>query len=191
MNDFFSVLDEFDFEEFEAPEGNVDDAVSFSMDTAGDSSGSGEVVPEYAEQQLDDVKTDANKVKEEDVTNGTNYVWQNGTDPFSNSSSTAGIYLSFSSHVDKENSNGVAYKEVKLSVVTGLSFTQDVTTGNGLVVDRTNIGVQATAGVNISMSNGKLTGGSFSFGVGSLTIGTAGADMTETTTLDIDGFVRS
>ena len=192
MNDFFSVLDEFDFEEFEAPAEASGDAVSFSMDTAYDSSPGPDVVPDYSEQKLDDVKTDADDVKEDDVTNGTNYVWQNGTDPFSRSTSTAGIYLSFSTVIDRTTGGGedgtLPYKEVKLSFVSGLSFTQNVTTGDGLVIDRTNIGVQATAGVNISMSNGKLTGGSFSVGVGRLTVGIAGGDLTDTTTLAIEGF---
>ena len=183
MNDFFSVLDDFELEEFVAPEGDSE-GVSFSLDVSSD----GSVVPEYSEQKLDDVKTDADDVTADDVTKGKNYVWQNATDPFSGSTSTSGVYLSFSSHTDKTNSSGVAYKEVRLGWVTGLSFTKAITTGNGLVIDRTGIGMQATAGVDVSLNSGHVTGGKFGLGTGRFRIGTPGADLTDATVIQTEGF---
>ena len=184
MNDFFSVLDEFDFEEFEAPAEASGDAVSFSMDV----SSTGSVIPEYAEQKLDDIKTDADAVTEADVQDGTNYVWQNGIDPFSRSSSTAGAFVSFSEYTEGTNSSGVTYRAVRLNAVEGISFTQNLYGGNGLVVDSTNIGMQASAGVNVSMNSGHVTGGKFGVGTGSFTIGTPGADLTDMTTVAINDF---
>ncbi|MBQ3336571.1 MAG: hypothetical protein IJG80_04125, partial [Selenomonadaceae bacterium] len=82
----------------------------------------------------------------------------------------------------------MAYKEVRLGWVTGLSFTKAITTGNGLVIDRTGIGMQATAGVDVSLNSGHVTGGKFGLGTGRFRIGTPGADLTDATVIQTEGF---
>ncbi|MBR3498999.1 MAG: hypothetical protein IKO05_08415 [Selenomonadaceae bacterium] len=116
-----------------------------------------------------------------------NYVWQNG-DPFSKSTSTAGAYVSFSEYRETTNSKGITYRAVRLNAVEGISFTKSITTGNGFVVDSTNVGMQATAGVNVSMNSGHVTGGKFGLGTGRFRIGTLGADLTDATVIKTEGF---
>lgn len=192
MNDFFSVLDDFELEEFVAPSGDSDDDVSFSMDTATDGTG-GSDVPIEEEKELDEIKTDGEQVTKEDVENGTNVVWEKGDNPFSNSTTTAGVYLTFSGTAEeKTNTSGQKYYEVSLSLVSNIHFTESVSTGDGLVINRTNIGMHATAGVKLNVSSGHITGGVFNLGTGRFAIGTPGAALAnDQTVIAINGFEDS
>ena len=170
MNDFFSVLDEFEFEEFVAPAG--ESSGSFSLDVAGDASGEVPVEEmENTDEQLDEVKESKAEVEKNE-----SFVWtESQGNPFSGT--TAGVYLGFSSAVTSaswltdggsEGSN-FTYKIVSLSSVVGLSFTGVIPSANPLQINN-GVAVAGTAGLNVDLNNGNITGGNFALGNGKVTL---------------------
>ena len=166
MNDFFSVLDDFELEEFvSVADGGSDYVSTFSFDTASDTSGLPEEDLPNNDAQLNDVLSSVSEVPDD---GGTYYVWRNGN-PFSGANSDADlakVYASF--NTGKAISAGSSkYYLVDLNNVAGLSFASEA----GVVIDAIeDITVEGSAGVSVDLKNGSVQGGSFLTGTGYVTI---------------------
>ena len=194
MNDFFSVLDDFEIQEFVAADESDYAGSSFSIDSYDDTSQVDPEKTEFTDTALDDVLSDKTEVT---TTDNSEYVWRSGTNPFSGT--TAGVYAGYSNYVQKNDGGAdgkLQYREVTLSMTSGLSFTRTIAETAPLKVDSTDVAVAGTAGLNLTLSNGNVTGGSFSMGNGSVTLwddySVNNADTynsdDEKTRIDISGF---
>ena len=172
MNDFFSVLDDFEFEEFVALEDDGFES-NFNFDTANDGS-DGDVPPDPAK---DDGNTDTTVIEVKDnkteVTESGQYVWTSDGSPFSGS--TGSVWLGVSSaaktYADGGADSNLTYTEVSLSVITGLTFGTAKTEANPLqIAGKSNYAIAGTAGLSVSLSSGKPTGGKLNFGTGFITL---------------------
>ncbi len=198
MNDFFSVLDDFEIQEFVAADESDYTGSSFSIDSYDDASGTvaREDLPNQ-EVALSNVKTGESTkeaisgIKKADADNSqskTVYVWDGGVSPFSGNTATTYVTFTDSGRTGTTD-DGVNYMIVSLNNVEGLSFSAAGTINvNNDSDNKYDMGLTATAGVSVDMSRGNVTGGSFLLGSGEIAIGPANADVTSTTTLAIDDF---
>ena len=164
MNDFFSVLDEFEFEEFVAPSDDTDSGFVNNTDTTGD--GSAAYQDEEAENILE-AKTEVTK------TDGSEYVWKNGNPLTGNNT---GVWLGFvASKVTVKEDGGadgnLTYKEIDVNSIAGFSFTERIADfGFRINEDNTDLGIGGSANLNMTMSNGVVIAASFASGNGRFSI---------------------
>ncbi len=161
MNDFFSVLDEFEFEEFVAPSDDTDSGFVNNTDTTGDSSATYQ--DEEAENILD-AKTEVTK------TDGSEYVWKNGNPLTGNNT---GVWLGFvATKVTVKEDGGadgnLTYKEIEVNSVAGFSFTEAVSDDKPFQIDQgsVNFAFGGSSGLNVALSNGIATQAHLSSGNG-------------------------
>ena len=183
MNDFFSVIDDFDFEEIVA-----DDNVlgSFSFDTAGETSGE---IEAEDEDYVNNVNTDAEEATEEHP-----YVWKQGTSPFTNASQ---IVAKFSddaiSTASGTNEAGVEYYEVGITDIEDIEFGKAVEVANPVTVQFKNkkFDLAGSLGNIIQLVAGKMTGGAFGSGSGMayFKVNSGAADYTgDGVWINVEGF---
>ena len=197
MNDFFNILDDFEFEEF-APVGEPGSTgFSFSMDAEGDAS-----APEDVEEEIQDVGEDTDVVKSADdieaktadkVEKNDEYIWADATKPFSGS--TSNIFFGISALTPKNNGT-YRYYEVSIRDITAVAFTgsssQTLTVNADQRTDGYALSITAAVGTAFGMKNGRVTGGKMTAdGSFNLRRHVANADGTygdAGTTVTIEGF---
>ena len=183
MNDFFNVLDDFELEEF-APVGEPDSVSTFNLDVDGDTSkgaDSWDEDVEYGDAELNKVANTADAITEQNAdrylaSDGKYYAWKNGTNPFANSTSTAGVFFSQTGATTTTNASGYEVTELALNNLDGISTLARVA---GLVLEKANgkgFELNASAGLSFTLNNGNLTGGKIDAGEGQFTMGEYDAD---------------
>ena len=151
MNDFFSVLDDFEIQEFVAADESDYTGSSFSIDSFDDTSQVDPEQTEFTDVALNDVLSDKTDVT---TTDNSEYVWRNGENPFSGT--TTGVYAGYSNYVQKNDggdNENLQYREVTLSMTSGLSFTRTIAETAPLKVDSTDVAIAGTAGINVDFYN--------------------------------------
>ncbi|MBR4641989.1 MAG: hypothetical protein IKO74_04620 [Selenomonadaceae bacterium] len=178
MNDFFNVLDDFELEEF-VPAGEPDSVSTFNLDVDGDTSkgaDSWDEDVEYGDAELNKVANTADAITEQNAdrylaSDGKYYAWKNGTNPFTNSTSTAGVFFSQTGATTTTNASGYEVTELALNNLDGISTLARVA---GLVLEKANgkgFELNASAGLSFTLNNGNLTGGKIDAGEGQFTMG--------------------
>lgn len=174
MNDFFSVLDDFEFEEFVATMADGDgSSASDSLAETDEGTAPKEVVDvidDVADANVEEVvyadvieEKTAEKAAADAKAEGKTevQVWENAKSPISGS--TDGVVLGIGSNTSSKTINGVAVQTLTLRSIVALAFTAAtetaLTIGSEFRRDGMNLNMSATGGVAFGMSNGKTTGG--------------------------------
>ncbi|MBR6888902.1 MAG: hypothetical protein IKN16_10750 [Selenomonadaceae bacterium] len=188
MNDFFNVLDDFEFEDFVAD--GESSSFLLAADSASDSSGEREAA---TEEYINNVKGD-----KADVTESGQYVWRGGESQNPFSGDTSGVYFTIKSSsltstakTDGGESGDLTYYEIGLNDIEIITISS-VDISNPLTIDNK----LDVAGDNISLTltSGNVTGGVFNRGDSTVTLAEPGAnDATyngATTVITLDGFTN-